>query len=243
MDAYARTVQPSRSRVFAALVHLYTASGAVLAFIGVRAVLHGDVRLAFMTMFAATIVDSTDGALARLARVKEVLPNVDGARIDDVIDYITFVFLPMLLIEQSGRLPAGAAMPIVTMVLLSSAFGFGAIDAKTSDHFFTGFPSYWNIVVLYLYVLGTAPLVNAVVLVVLSAMIFVRVGFIYPSRTPAFRAVTLALGYAWGAAVGIVVWTLPAPPRWLAILSLIFPVYYFVASLFLHVRREQVPAA
>src|SRR4051812_4641614 len=91
--------QPSRFRVLAALVHAYTASGAVLAFIGVGAVLRNDARLAFLMMFAATVVDATDGVLARLVRVKEVLPDVDGARIDDIVDYVTFVFLPMLLIE------------------------------------------------------------------------------------------------------------------------------------------------
>ena len=65
---------------------------------------HGDDRLAFGSMFVATIVDATDGALARRARVKDVLPEVDGARIDDIVDYITFVFLPMLLLEAAGGL-------------------------------------------------------------------------------------------------------------------------------------------
>ena len=236
-----RAAQPSRFRVAAAaLVHLYTATGAVLAFIGVRAVLHGDDRLAFLTMLVATIVDSTDGAFARLARVKQVLPSVDGARIDDIVDYVTFVFLPMLLIDRTGGLPPNAALPIVALVLLSSAFGFSATDAKTADHFFTGFPSYWNIVVLYLYVFHTPALFNAVVLVLLSAMIFVRVRYIYPSRTPFLRALTLVLGWTWAAAVALLVWQLPAPPRSLAILSLVFPVYYIVLSLILHARTLQV---
>src|SRR5436189_1555154 len=146
MAVQLRITQPSRFRTAAAaLVHVYTASGAVLAFIGVRAVLQRDDRLAFLTMLAATAIDSSDGMFARLARVKAVLPTVDGARIDDIVDYITFVFLPMLLIERSGALPSGFALPVVTIVLVSSAFGFSLTDAKTADHFFTGFPSYWNV--------------------------------------------------------------------------------------------------
>jgi phosphatidylcholine synthase len=243
MDVHAPVAQPSRSRVLAGLVHAYTAVGAVLAFVGVRAVLRKDERLAFMMMFAATLVDSTDGVLARLARVKEVLPKIDGARIDDIVDYITFVFLPLLLLERAGGLPSTVALPVVAIVLIASAFGFAATDAKTADHFFTGFPSYWNIVVLYLYVFKTAPLLNAVLLVLLSALIFLRVGFIYPSRTRALRGLTLTLGITWGILVALLIWTLPDPPRWAAILSLVFPVYYFVASLILHARRRRVPAA
>ena len=150
-------------------------------------------------MFVATIVDATDGALARRARVKEVLPDVDGARIDDIVDYITFVFLPMLLLEASGGLLRAAALPVIAVVLLSSMYGFVAPDAKSSDHFFTGFPSYWNIVVLYLMLFRVPPLVNAVVLLALSALVFVRIGYVYPSRTPTLRTLTLLLGVGLGA--------------------------------------------
>jgi phosphatidylcholine synthase len=93
-----------RGRIPAWLVHIYTASGAILAFVGAWAVLHGDARAALASMLIATIVDATDGALARRAKVKETLPEIDGARIDDIVDYITFVFLPMLLLDASGGL-------------------------------------------------------------------------------------------------------------------------------------------
>jgi len=153
------------------------------------------------------------------------------------------VFLPVLLLVHVGGLPDRLALAVAAVVLISSAIGFAATDAKSADHFFTGFPSYWNVVVLYLYVFGTAPMVNAIVLLVLSALIFVRVGFIYPSRTPALRRLTVALGCLWGAAVGVLIWTLPSPSPTLAIVSLAFPVYYTVASLILHARRPRVTVA
>jgi len=115
--------------------------------------------------------------------------------------------------------------------------GFVAPDAKTTDQFFTGFPSYWNIVVLYLLLFGTSPAVNAVVLLVLSGLVFVRIGYVYPSRTPTLRPLTLVLGTAWGVMIGAIIVLWPSPPRWLAIASLGFPVYYFVLSLVLHFRR------
>jgi len=219
------------------LVHGYTASGAVLAFVGAWAVIHGNDRLALAAMFTATIVDATDGVLARAARVKDVLPDVDGARIDDIVDYITFVFLPMMLLQAAGGLAGWTAFPVVALVLLSSMYGFVAPDAKTPDHFFTGFPSYWNVVVLYLLLFRVAPGVNAAILVALSALVFVRIGWIYPSRTPTLQPLTLGLAGAWTLALIAIIFEWPSPPRWIAIGSLLFPVYYIVLSLILHTRR------
>jgi phosphatidylcholine synthase len=236
-----RAIDPELRRK-AWLVHFYTAFGAVLAFVGARAVVHGNDQLALGAMFAATIVDATDGILARRARVKEVLPDIDGTRIDDIVDYITFVFLPMLLLEASGGLYQLAALPVVGVVLLSSMYGFVAPDAKSSDSFFTGFPSYWNIVVLYLMLFHTSPTLNAIILLVLSALIFVRIGYVYPSRTPTLRAVTLALGFVWGMLIAVIIVMWPSPPRWIAIASLVFPVYYTVLSFVLHARRPAVSA-
>jgi phosphatidylcholine synthase len=232
----------SHGRTQAWLVHVYTSFGAVLAFVGAWGVVHGNDRVALGAMLAATIVDATDGMLARRARVKDVLPQIDGARIDDIVDYITFVFLPLMLLEASGGLTRFTALPVVAVVLLSSMYGFVSPDAKTSDYFFTGFPSYWNIVVLYLLAFGTPPGVNAVVLLVLSGLVFVRIGYVYPSRTPTLRTLTLLLGAAWGAAVAAIIAMWPFPPRWLVIGSLAYPVYYVVLSLVLHFRRDAGPA-
>lgn len=235
--------QPIASRASAALVHLYTAAGAVLAFVGIRAVFAGDYRFAFATMFAATMVDATDGLLARRARVKEVLPHLDGAHLDDIVDYVTFVFLPIVLLDRAGDLPAEASLGVAAIVLLSSAFGFSFTDAKTSDHFFTGFPSYWNIVALYLHLLAPGPWINAAVLILLSGLIFVRVGYVYPSRTPVLRGVTVTAGVIWGAAIAVMIWLMPSPPRTLVWWSLLFPAYYTALSLVLHARRRRSAGA
>jgi phosphatidylcholine synthase len=233
---------PSGLRRRAWLVHTYTATGAILAFIAAWAVVHGTDRLALAAMFVATLVDATDGVLARRARVKEVLPEVDGARIDDIVDYLTFVFVPMLLLEASGGLYQSMALPVIALVLLSSMYGFVSPDAKSSDHFFTGFPSYWNIVVLYLLLFRVPPAVNAVVLLALCGLVFVRVGYVYPSRTPTLRTLTLLLGSGWAVLLAAIIWMWPSPPSWVAIASLLFPVYYLVLSLVLHARRRPVPA-
>jgi phosphatidylcholine synthase len=221
------------------LVHLYTACGALAAFAGTLAVFNSRYRDAFWLMAAATLIDSTDGVLARAADVKRVLPGFDGARLDDIVDYLTFVFLPALLLYHSGALPATWGIPIASAILLSSAYGFSSTDAKTSDHFFTGFPSYWNVVALYLHAARLHPAVNAVILVALSALVFVRIGYVYPSRTQTLRNVTIVLGILWGGLMLAVIATLPDVPRLLLLTSLLFPTYYIVLSLVLQVRRAR----
>ena len=220
-------------------VHGYTASGAVLAFAMTTAVISGRYRLAFVLMVIACVVDSTDGTLARLVKVKQATPSFDGARLDDIVDYLTFVFVPALLLFQAGLLPSEWGGAVVASVLLSSAIGFCTADAKTDDHFYTGFPSYWNIAALYLFAAHLTPIVNAIILLVLSAMVFVRIRYIYPSRTPVLRGLTIALCVIWGLMVLQMIVMLPDVPRLLLLASLFFPVYYFVLSLVLNGRRAR----
>jgi phosphatidylcholine synthase len=217
---------------------MYTALGALAAFFGTIAVFDGRYRDAFLWMIAATAIDSTDGLFARLADVKRVLPHVDGARLDDIVDYLTFVFLPVLLLFRAGALPPSWGAAVASIVLLSSAYGFASTDAKTDDHFFTGFPSYWNIVALYLYAAALPPAVNGGILLVLSALVFVRIGYVYPSRTPVLRALTVALGIAWAASMLAIALTLPSTPGWLLLLSLTYPAYYAVLSFVLDAHRR-----
>jgi phosphatidylcholine synthase len=228
----------SRAQPFAWFVHFYTATGAVLAFFSALAAFDGRFRAAFVFLIVATIVDATDGMLARRAGIPESTPRFDGARLDDIVDYLTFVFVPMLILYRAGDLPVAWGMSVVAAVLLSSAYGFASLDAKTSDHFFTGFPSYWNIVALYLHAAALPRVVNAVVLLALVVMVFVRIGYVYPSRTPVLRRLTNALGAIWAAMLLAVVWRLPSVPPALVIGSLFFPVYYTVLSFWLHSNRR-----
>lgn len=227
----------SIARVLAWSVHAYTASGAVLAYLMTAAVVARNYKLAFVWMIVATLIDATDGVLARAARVKAVLPEFNGARLDDIVDYLTFVFAPAVLMIHAGVVSGPLGQAATTAVLLSSAYGFSREDAKTSDHFFTGFPSYWNVVAFYLFALALGPAVNAAVLLGLAVMVFVPIKYVYPSRTQTLRLVTLALGILWGVVVISQVLILPAVSRsWLAA-SLFYPAYYVALSLVLQSRR------
>jgi phosphatidylcholine synthase len=220
------------------LAHLYTASGLLLAFLATLAVFDRDYRAAFFWLALQIIVDATDGVLARAARVSERIPWFSGAKLDDIVDYLTYVFVPTLIVWQAQLVAPGWTMGVAAAILLSSGFGFNREDAKTADHFFTGFPSYWNIVVFYLLVAQWPPLVNAGVLLALAALVFVPIRYLYPSRTPVWRLPTNLLGAIWGVAMLLMIWQYPAVTPGLFVASFAFPVYYVVLSVALWARSR-----
>jgi len=219
------------------LVHLYTAASAVIAFLATRAIFEYRFRDAFFWLAGAIIVDSSDGVLARAADVKRRLPWFNGAKLDDVVDYLTYVFVPAVFIWRALLVPDAWAIPVAAAVLVSSAYGFNRDDAKTTDHFFTGFPSYWNIVVFYLYVMHGAQEINTLVMLALAVLVFVPIRYVYPSRTPYWRRLTIMLGIVWGLTLLLMIWQLPVVSRPLLWGSLVFPLYYVGLSLVVGWRR------
>ena len=228
----------SISLALAWLVHLYTALGAVIAFVAILLIHSSYLQEAFGLMALAVVIDATDGTLARAARVKELIPWFDGDRLEDIIDYFNYVIVPCLILVQAELLPKQDALWLASLPLLSSAYGFCRKEAKTADHFFLGFPSYWNIVALYFYVLPTPPWLNAFLIMFLSVLVFVPIKYIYPSRSPRYKILTNVLGTLWGIAVVTIIYALPQPPRILVFASLIFPAYYAALSLWLEFRRS-----
>jgi phosphatidylcholine synthase len=225
------------------LVHLYTASGFLLAFLATIAAVEHDYRRAFLYLWVQVIVDATDGFLARRAGVSARLPWFSGSKLDDLVDYLTYAFVPALIVWRGLLVPAGWTVPVAGAMLLSSGYGFSRVDAKTPDHFFTGFPSYWNIVVFYCFLLGSHPEANGVVLLGLCVLVFVPIRFVYPSRTPVLPRLTNLLGGAWAVMVLAMLWQYPAVSRTLVASSFVFPVYYVVLSVVLHRGRLPLMAA
>jgi phosphatidylcholine synthase len=219
------------------LVHLYTASGAVLAFFALVSIDQHKFKEAFGLMALAVLVDATDGTLARRARVRELIPQFDGNRLEDIIDYLNYVLVPSFLLVWADLLPENDALWIVALPLLASAYGFCQKEAKTADHFFLGFPSYWNIVAFYMYVLQTPQWLNAFLIIVFSALVFVPIRYLYPSRSPVFRAPTIIVGTVWGILMCVMIYLLPERPTSIALASLLFPIYYMLLSLWLEIRR------
>jgi phosphatidylcholine synthase len=221
-------------------VHGYTALGVVAAgLIAVLLVQGGPdaFRWSFLLMAAATLVDSTDGTLARRVRIKEVVPGFDGRRLDDIIDFLNYTFLPLLLVWRAGIMPAGQESWLF-VPLVASIYGFCQVHVKTDDGYFLGFPSLWNLVALYLYVLPLSGWVSLAIVIVLALLTFVPIRHLYPSQPGLLNRVSMIAGALWAPLVGWLIWKLPtnAEPRMsdstiqLAMVSLIYPLYYLGVS-------------
>lgn len=216
-------------------MHLYTASAAAFGIWAIVAIFAHEFRLAMYLLMLTLVIDSTDGAFARAARVSDRIPWFDGRRLDDICDFFTYVLVPACFLIEAKLLPhpVWAAVPV-----LASCYGFSRADAKTADNMFTGFPSYWNVVVMYLYLMDVDPGTGLWIVLGFSAAIFVPLVYIYPSRTRDYRALSLTamllwvLGFSWLAVQ-------PDPdPFWVRV-SLLGPAYYLGLSLLLNVRRAR----
>jgi phosphatidylcholine synthase len=221
-----------REKILAWGVHLYTATGLVCAaWMAVLIFRGGDeaFRSALMLMLLATFIDSTDGWLARRARVKQIVPGFDGRRLDDIVDFHTYTSLPLLLIWRAQLLPQGQSYWLL-LPLLASAYGFSQTNAKTDDGYFQGFPSYWNVVAFYLYLLRPPYSLTLLIIVVLSLLTFVPTRYLYPSQRAPFSRLTCVLAALWAALCLLILTRAAASSSWLLLLSLSFPVYYLLLS-------------
>jgi len=218
-------------RAAAWAVHAYTASGVVIAFVALEAIDDGRFADAFRWLGLAMAIDCTDGTLARAVGVKRVLPFFDGTRLDDVVDYLTYVVVPIALLHEAGLI----ATWVAAAPLLASAYGFCRTDAKSAEgfHHFRGFPSYWNVFALYAWLLPLSPAAATAWTLVFAALVFAPLKIVYPSRTVELRPVTIGLGLLWAAVMIVVVWTAPETPRALLWASLAYPAYYFGLSFWL----------
>jgi phosphatidylcholine synthase len=233
-DAEIENTDPPWFKLRAVAVHLYTASGVVLALLILVAAFGGDAVRALWLMLASLLIDSTDGLLARRLRVSEALPFFDGALLDNIVDYMTYVFAPIVLLWSGEYLPAGTSgVVFAALPLLASSYQFCRVDAKTDDHYFLGFPSYFNVVAFYAIVFEPGAGTLAAVLVVCSLLVFVPIRYVYPTRTIAFHKLSLTLTALWLVSYAAILLQMPEPDPLILGFSILYLFYYFGLSLYL----------
>src|SRR5690348_5255711 len=167
-------------------VHAYTGCGLLLAAGVVSLLLQPErtaetYRTCFLLMLVAVVVDATDGTLARAVRIKEAVPGFDGRRLDDLVDFLLYPCLPLLLIDRAGLLP-GSCRWVLVVALVASAYGFCQADVKTDDGAFLGFPSYWNVVAFYLFALPITGGLAVGLILGLAVLTFVPSRYSYPTQ-------------------------------------------------------------
>jgi phosphatidylcholine synthase len=209
----------------AALVHAFTALGVICALFATLAVLAQAWVAVFVWLGVALVIDGVDGALARRAKVVERLPRFSGERLDLVVDYVTYVFVPVLALLQGGFLSGVFGIVLAGTILVSSLFHFSDTESKAEDHSFVGFPAVWNLVAFYVFAFGLSQAAAATLILVCVALTFVPLKWAHPMRTALLWPVTAGVLALWlvGAA-STLWWGFPAGP-WSQALLLLTALY------------------
>lgn len=217
-----------RKKTIAWLIHCYTASGAVVGMLALIAAAREEIRLSFLLLLLAGFIDGTDGLLARRYKVSEILPKFSGAYMDNAVDVLTYIFVPIFIMAWMDLLPSVYWIAVPTFAAM---YAYGQVDMKTDDHYFLGFPSYWNVVALYMWWIKPGP-VGAVLLISVPAVLtFIPTRYLYPSRNTYLWKTTWALGSCWFVLCLYLLWQ-TEPDHNLVLLSAIYPVYYMLASFY-----------
>ncbi|PID63229.1 MAG: CDP-diacylglycerol O-phosphatidyltransferase [Gammaproteobacteria bacterium] len=245
--------RPYKKIALAYGVHLFTVMGLLLALIATWCIsqgVHQDagwIRLFFIFMMLCVFVDAVDGTMARKFEVKKYTPHIDGALLDNMIDYITFAFLPGYFILVSNVIENNfLSITAVSFIIVSASYQFCRTDAKIADddHYFVGFPSYWNIVVAYLYWLELSEWTSFLVVFVLAVLSFVPLKWVYPSRTKFWLKLTAPLMLVYSVAIFYeTLFHFEQPHQWFINLSYFVFAYYTLLSLYLNFRSNQAAKA
>ena len=179
------------------LVHLFTVSGVVFSFLALIASIEQNLPLVFFYLALALFIDGIDGSLARKVDVKEHTPNINGEILDNIIDYLNYVFVPAFIVYWIGLVPAGTELILSALILIVSCYTFANNHIKTSDFYFSGFPALWNVVILYFYILDTELVTNLLIICALSILTFIPIKYLHPFRVKHLRRLSLFVLSIW----------------------------------------------
>jgi phosphatidylcholine synthase len=227
-----RPVRVARAAGFS--VHVFTASGGAVAVLALYAAIERNFSVFFAWLGLAFFIDGVDGTLARAARVNVTAASIDGAVLDLVIDFLTYVLVPVVALWRSDLMPTDVSFWIGLVVTIASALYFADTRMKTEDMWFRGFPATWNILVLYIFVLRPPWILSAAVLLAATAAMFTPIVFVHPLRVTKLRGLTVAMAIAWFAFAAMAIIENLAPSGWVVAALMATAVYFLALPLFRH---------
>jgi len=189
--------------------------------------------MAMVWLIIALVIDGIDGTFARMFRVKEVLPYMNGQTIDYVIDFATYAIIPAYFFYMAELVPDVWRLPCTSIILLVSALYYGKEGMVSEDMYFIGFPVMWNMVVFYLlFVFKASPIGNVIFVMIFAIMHFLPIKFAYPSQNSRFKVPTLIASAIFILTLLAILYFLPEEHLWLRILAILTMGYYAVLAIY-----------
>lgn len=218
-------------RLAAASVHVFTGLGTVTALLAAMAIVHKDWQAMFAWLGLALFIDGVDGTLARRTEVSVRIPEFSGERLDWIIDYLTYVFLPAFALIEAGFLPGIWGIFLASVMMITSLYHFCDLGNKSDDGNFVGFPAIWNIVAFYIFVMTPGNVLTSVIILFLSALTFVPLKWVHPVRAKWARPLTLGVTVVASLLAIYAMWTGFPPELWVKLALGICAVYLMGISL------------
>ncbi len=186
-------MKSSINKVRASLVHFLTGSGIIFSFLALVSVIEGYKLQTFMFLGVALIIDIIDGTLARRYKIDVIFPNIDGKTLDTIIDYINYILIPCIMLYKFNYLPQNFSLIIPIVILCISLYSYINIKLIDASFSYLGFPSIWNIILLYLEMLSFKKWINLLIIIYFVFLKFVPFKVLHPMRFPKLKKTNITL--------------------------------------------------
>ncbi|MBN9619223.1 MAG: hypothetical protein J0H43_05765, partial [Actinobacteria bacterium] len=164
-----------------------------------------------------------------------------------VIDFLTYVLVPVVALWRSDLMPTNASFWLGLIVTIASALYFADVRMKTDDLWFRGFPAAWNIVGPVMYLMEAREGVGAVITLILSVLSLTNMPYPHIARAKFMRWWTAAGATCWIGGVAIGTLTLPHHHKFVRWMLYVGSAYFVVLAgiRWWHERRNppEPPAA
>ncbi|WKC57823.1 phosphatidylcholine synthase [Borrelia sp. P9F1] len=216
--------------ILAWTVHILTASGLVVGFYSIIAIVGRDYSLLLKLTIIGLLIDGIDGTLARTFNIKELIPTIDGALLDNIVDYINYTFIPAVFFYYGYFLKSEHKTIACIGILFASAYQFSRTDAKTRDDFFRGFPSLWNFLIIFNLIFDIGQTSNFVMVLICIALSFAPIKFVYPSKTKEFKFLTVPLTILTSSVFTLTIF-IKLPKAYLSVSKMLIVFYFLYLTL------------
>ena len=213
------------------LIHSVTAFGAIAGLISLEEFINGNFRSGLLWLIICQLIDGFDGPIARKIDIHIHATKFDGHILDLVVDYVTCVVVPVVMLVRLDLLTGNSALIYAGLIIFTGALWFARTDQETEDHWFNGFPAAWNLVIPTFIILGTRERYIEIIIVLLSILSLTKLKFPHLVKVEFLRPITWSLAVIYFVALTALSIQYPTGESALKPILVIFPIYIFGISI------------
>jgi len=213
------------------LIHSITAFGAIAGLISLEEFINGNFRSGLLWLIICQLIDGFDGPIARKIDIHIHATKFDGHILDLVVDYVTCVVVPVVMLVRLDLLTGNSALIYAGLIIFTGALWFARTDQETEDHWFNGFPAAWNLVIPTFIILGTRERYIEIIIVLLSILSLTKLKFPHLVKVEFLRPITWSLAVIYFVALTALSIQYPTGESALKPILVIFPIYIFGISI------------